>query len=94
MATGIMPRRRWRRGMLPGLLALRSVILLRLSMLLIMLAESCGYWLDQFWQTLTPADSEVCNRYCKLVTCRPSALFFAVYVGAKGVCRGGRGIPV
>jgi len=47
-------RRRWIREMLPGLLALGVIMLMTVLMLLMMLAEFRGYYLDQLWQMLTP----------------------------------------
>ena len=47
-------RRQWLRANLPGLLALGVVVMLFVFILLMMLAEFRGYFLDQIFQILTP----------------------------------------
>jgi hypothetical protein len=48
-------RLRWIRENMPGLLACGIIGLLTIFMLLMMLAEFRGYYLDQLFQILTPS---------------------------------------
>jgi hypothetical protein len=48
-------RLRWLQENVPGLLAFGFIVLLTLFMLLMLLAEFRGYYLDQLTQILTPS---------------------------------------